>query len=345
MRYVDMEQAELGQLLGRDLYDNGGRILLKSGTKLYPSVISKLKQLQVSSLFILEEEAEDFDRRELVAAKTKDEAIQKLYETFNQVRLKQDMDLKSVHHAAQILLDEIMNRNDYLLYLQDIRTSDTYLPIHSVNVCILSIVLGQRSNIPPIKLKDLAVGALLHDIGKILVDDPTLSTPGKSNHHTWKGFEFLRKKFEVSLLSAHVCLQHHENIDGTGIPRGASGSEIPLFSQIVSMANHYDHLLYHGKEDHQLLPYEACEEIMGLANRKFDIQLVQHFLHSVNVYPTGTHVQLNTGERGTVISQHKGLPTRPVIRLHEVTESENENKKIVDLSKLPTIFIDHTLPK
>ncbi|UUZ97552.1 HD domain-containing protein [Paenibacillus sp. P25] len=96
---------------------------------------------------------------------------------------------------------------------------------------------------PASQLRELATGAPLHDVGKLelITDD---NSPDPKRHHTWRGFEVLKQKRELSLLIAHIAFQHHETMDGQGVPRQLTGDAIHLYARIVAVANTYDNLLF-----------------------------------------------------------------------------------------------------
>ncbi len=109
----------------------------------------------------------------------------------------------------------------------------------------------------------------------------------------------LKSKRELNLLIAHVAFQHHETMDGQGLPRRLTGDEIHLYAKITAVANTYDNLLSDLSEGRRMLPHEACERMMVLAGDKLDREIVIQFLRIVSVYPTGSSVRLSTGNGGS----------------------------------------------
>ncbi|MFB4164672.1 HD-GYP domain-containing protein [Alteribacillus sp. JSM 102045] len=149
--------------------------------------------------------------------------------------------IKAINQSVYTLIEEISLNKDILLNLTDIRTTDNALYVHSVNVCIMSILTGTKMGLDRVKLQELAIGALLHDIGKVIPESKRLD-----EHHSWIGFNFLRKNKEISTLSSHIALAHHEHIDGSGVPRGMAGKDIHLLAKITAAANFYDNLVAGG---------------------------------------------------------------------------------------------------
>src|SRR5690606_24853442 len=162
------------------------------------------------------------------------------------------------------------------------------------------------------QLKDLAIGSLLHDVGKVGLD-PNAVEGNHRGHHTWRGFEVLKRDF--SLLVAHVALQHHEQVNGEGMPRQLTAEQIHTYAKIVAVANMYDNLLFAKDKSKRMLPHEACEHLMALAGTVIEHEVLVHFLKTVSVYPTGISVRLSTKETGVVVGQHRGLPSRPIVRV------------------------------
>jgi HD-GYP domain-containing protein (c-di-GMP phosphodiesterase class II) len=236
-----------------------------------------------------------------------------------------------------------MKNKDILVQLSDIRTKDNEMYVHATNVCMMSVMTGISMGLSSGQLKELAIGALLHDIGKIdsTVDDHSRDM---KRHHTWRGFEMIKSKREYSLLIAHVAFQHHETVNGEGIPRKLNGDQIHLYAKIVAVANMFDNLLFDLSQGKLMLPHEACEHMMALSATKLDHEVLIHFLKVVSVYPTGISVRLTTRETGVVVGQHRGLPGRPVVRI--VKQGADEKDLVIkemDLAKLTTVFIEQVL--
>jgi putative nucleotidyltransferase with HDIG domain len=288
----------------------------------------------------------DIEIEEVVSEKAKRKAVETLKDSFQFVQQGQNVDSRKIQSSITSIIDEILGNQEILLSLTDIRTEDNALFVHSVNVCIISTILGVKLGLNRLKLTELATGALLHDLGKILPDEH-VEQSDETNDHTWKGFNKLRKNKEISTLSAHIALTHHERVDGTGFPRQLTKDNIHLLSKIVAVANTYDRLIgpQAQGDGKQLHPYEACEQIMALTNSYFAHNVVWHFLRAIAFYPTGSQVKLSTGVTGIVVGQHNGLPQRPIVRTFHMRGGSTTDYEIkhVDLAKETTVFIKEIL--
>lgn len=345
MRYVSIEDVKQGEKLGKHIFASDGRILLSNGVTLTIGLISKLRQMGVSSIFVKDDRFADVEMEEVVSETTKRKAISTLASSIQFIQQDKYIDGKSISSIVDQMIEEVMSNSDVLFHLTDIRTKDNDLFVHSVNVCIMSVMVGVQIGLAKQRIQELAIGALLHDIGKMVGEVKKRDIPigydrndELMQHHSWKGFNILRKSPDLSTLSAHIALAHHENVDGTGKPRGMSGNDIHFLAKIVAVANDYDHLVSNSEGEQGLFPHEACERIMGLTNLRYDHNVVWKFLRCIAFYPSGVQVKLSNGSIGVVTGQHKGLPQRPIVRTFR-PDGDDFLFNEVDLAKETTVFI------
>ncbi|MCI3927251.1 HD domain-containing protein [Paenibacillus sp. TRM 82003] len=341
MRYVPIDALEPGQFLGRTIFSSNGAVLLSEGVQLTVFMINTLNRIGVTYVYVKDEHFSDVEFAEVVSEETKRAVIRQMSDVFDSVRSGKEFSTKQVSVTIDQLLSDIMLSREVLVQLSDIRSNENAAYIHAMNVCMMSCVVGMNMGLPSSQMKELAIGALLHDVGK--VGNPGEEDNDPRRHHTWRGFETLKGKREYSLLIAHVAFQHHEHVDGTGIPRGLSGDAIHLYAKIVAVANTYDNFVAvpdaNGK---RLMPHEACERMMAMAGRQLDKDVLIEFLKTVSIYPTGASVRLTNREVGVVVGQHRGLPSRPIVRVVKQDENQLEVKEF-DLAKCPTLFIEAVL--
>ncbi|OCT16041.1 metal-dependent phosphohydrolase [Paenibacillus pectinilyticus] len=343
MKYVHLDSVEPGQYLGRTIYSSNGAILLADNVQLTVFMINTLNRIGVTMIYIKDPNLEDVEIPEILSDETKRLVMTQMGQTFAAIQSGKEFNTRSVSMSINTLLDEIMKNRDVLIQLNDIRTQDNQMYIHAMNVCMMAVLIGMNMGMNATQLKDLAMGALLHDIGKVeLLTDDESDDPRR--HHTWRGFELLKSKREFSLLIAHVAFQHHETLTGDGVPRGLMNEDIHLYAKITAVANMYDNLLFDMSAGKRKLPHEACEYMLALAETKLDRDVLIQFLKIVSIYPTGTSVRLTNRETGVVVGQHRGLPTRPIIRIvkQDATDKVLEIKEL-DLAKETTLFIEQVL--
>ena len=323
MRQVSVNSLKVGDMMGRTIYSGQGRVLLGRGVLLTLPYIARLRELGISIVYIDDEETRDIIIEDVVSEEHRREAIISFEQSSEAVRLGKDFSGFEVKKAISNIVEDILYQKEIFLSLVDMRSFDNQMFSHAVSVCVLATVLGKALGLDRENLEALAIGALLHDIGTVkqpkqLIHKRVPLTSQETSlyqTHTVNGFEILKAKRELSLLSAHVALQHHERMNGSGYPRQLLGERIHHLAQIVGIADFYDNLV-NGAPGHQkMLPHEACEIVMGSAGTLFPQDLVVMFLKHVAAYPTGCTVKLNTGEIGIVVDQNKSLPMRPIIRV------------------------------
>ncbi|KIL37421.1 metal dependent phosphohydrolase [Cohnella kolymensis] len=339
MKLVDIETVEPGQTLGRTIFSANGTVLLSMGVQLTVYMISTLKRLGVTTVYLDDPMFRDITVDEVLSDDTKRAVIRQMSETFETLRSGKQFSTKSIGQTIDQLLDDVLKNQGVLVQLSDIRTEDNAMFIHAMNVCMMSSLLGLEFGLNMVQLKELAIGTLLHDIGKL--NAPEIQE-GKM-HHSWRGFELLKNKREYSLLIAHIAFQHHEAVDGSGFPRGLTGEEIHLYAKIAAAANTYDNLLFNAEDLKPLLPHEACERMNAMSGRELDHEVLVHFMRIVSVYPNGISVRLSNRQTGVVVGQHRGLPGRPIVRVIDKQGEEVVAAKEIDLAQHPTLFIDAVL--
>ena len=188
------------------------------------------------------------------------------------------------------------------------------------------------------ELYKLAMGALLHDFGKVFINQDLLNKKEKLTEeevkimkaHSIDGYRYLKSNYDVPIKSYIAVLDHHEKYDGTGYPNGKVGESISLFGRIVAIADGYDALTSDRPYKKATLPANAIEYIMGGASTHFDFNLVNIFIKKVAAYPIGTCVRLNNGLVGIVIENFSDASTRPKIRILNDDNRKNYHINLKD---------------
>jgi putative nucleotidyltransferase with HDIG domain len=330
MRWVPTSELEEGDRLGRPLYTTDGRLILSSGQVLTRRMISGLIRMNVEGAYI--------DNRRLNEVSTspvnqlevlRAAAFDAVRGFFNSVAESERLEPRPIMRLANDIVRHVLTEADGGFQMKEHRTEAAYLYAHSVNVCLLAVMTGMKLGYSDLQLKTLAIGALLHDIGRV-----SRHAVNPEYDHPRVGFDLMRRYPELPLLSAHVVLQHHEKVNGTGYPLGVQGEQFRQAAQIVAVANDYDHFVNEIGENR--LPHEGIEYIMSKVDTHYHISVVRAFVQSVTPYPVGTMVRLSNGMVGTVVEMHKGQPSRPVIQTHD-------HGLRIDLMHFPTEFIEEVI--
>ncbi|HWQ61134.1 MAG TPA: HD-GYP domain-containing protein, partial [Negativicutes bacterium] len=323
MQRVSLAALLPGMTVASNVRDADGRLLVRNGMVLTEASIKKFNQLGIGSVYIKNPLFEAIDVPELVKEDTRVRLIQALQAAFLDYQKTGDLDTLALRSEVKNMVAEIIGNRDAMIHTFDLRTYQDYVYAHSVNVAVISVLIALNLDYNEAKLIDLAVGSLLHDIGMLAVPREILLkmgnlTPAESEavqDHARQGFEIIRKRREVSTLAAHIAFQHHERVDGTGYPRRLKGDAIHEYARIVAVADIFDALIADRPYRKGLLPHEAYEIIMTLADRYIDKAILDIFLTNVAIYPVGTVVQLSSGETAVVAKVHPKLQARPVVKV------------------------------
>ncbi|MDQ7096031.1 HD-GYP domain-containing protein [Desulfosporosinus sp. PR] len=351
MRQISVKTLTIGDILGKTIYSSSGRVLLGKGVKLTSLYIAKLRDMGISIVYIEDERFNDVVVEDVISEEHRREAMEILEKSTRAVRLGKDLNGFELKRVINNIVQEILFKKDILVNMMDMRSLDNQMFAHSVNVCVLATVLGKAMFLEQEKLESLAIGALLHDIGKVQLDPKLINevdnlTPEEVEllkTHTTLGFDDLRKRKDLNLVIAHIAFQHHEHMNGTGYPRRLKEGEIHPLAQIVGIVDLYDKFTSDHSGVKRVMPHEACEILMGLAGSLYPLEMVRLFLRNIAAYPTGVTVKLNTGEIGVVVDQNLSMPVRPVVRVFDESEFGLNTAKEYDMVEKRTIFIEEVI--
>ncbi len=255
--------------------------------------------------------------------------------------------LSGVKGTAQGIVDVLLNRKNLTINIQDVKQMEGYLYQHTVNVAVLSVLLGMDQGLPEEDLENLAIGALFHDIGYNFISKSILNKPAplmkkeieEVRKHAYLGYQHLKDDVDINSHIRMIVLQHHEWINGTGYPHGLTGMNIHDLSKIVAIADVYDALTSDRPYRAALPPNEAIEFLLGHANQQLDENLVKSFIKLIIPYPVGTLVKLSNGDIGIVDRLYENFPLRPVVKVIKQLATTVEMVEI-DLMKEQNIVIE-----
>lgn len=348
--------CEPGMEIAKPLYTDFGTTLVGVGVRLTQRMIESLMSRNVSLIYIKDKLTEDLIIHDDIPMELRIQATNAIHETFTEMQKVNQKWNKSVDHlniaklqsVFKNLLREIQSTKNAMNLLGNVFVHDNYIFSHSVNVTIYSLAMAVKLGYNEKQLSELAIGGIMHDIGKTKLPLEILNKKGKLSEeefdlvkkHTDFGFEILRNQSSVSLLSAHCAFQHHEKLDGSGYPRGLKGNEIHPYAKVMAVADVFDALTSTRSYRKAMLPHEAMEILFGGTHTHFEHNLIQTFQASIASYPIGVSVKLNTGETAVVASYLFHAPGRPIVRVFKDGYGKTLDKPYeIDLSKNLSIMI------
>lgn len=334
MRYVLIGDARPGMVLAKGVYDEYNRKLISADQQLTDEYIHKLRARGYSGFYIEDEYSEGIYIEETITEELRSKGVEAL--RTNNI----DMTLE----VAKDIVEEILGSRNATLDMIDLRTFDDYTYRHSVNVAVLSVIIGLGMHLSESKLIELCIAAIFHDLGKMMIDAKILNKPGRLTKEEFKiikehpqlAVDLLKERWSVSSASRVGILFHHENEDGSGYPNGLQSEDIHLYAKIIHVADVYDALTSKRPYKDPYTPSEAIEYLMGGCNILFNQQVVQAFLKYVPVYPKGVTVLLSDG-REAIVYENTENPLRPKVRTRS-----GERIDLGDITKWRHITVNPT---
>ena len=333
MRLISINGLKEGMIIGRTVWNEAGLPLLQKNVVVTNAIISRLKQLNLQYIYIEDDLSNGIEVEETIPLEVRKKAIGKITESFDQLKglsgktaaFVLEKKLKDMGQLVDDLLGSLLGCDDTLTVLTDVFLYDKYIYQHSFQVTLYSLAIAKEMGYVGEDLKAIGMGALLHDVGKMVVPSNVLYKPGRLTYeeyeivkqHTRHGFDILRNIHSLSLLVAHCAFQHHERMDGSGYPRGLVNYEIHPYAKIIAVADVFDAVTSNRIYRNKMLPSQGIEIIEAGSGTMFDVRVVDALKKSVVHYPNGSILLLSDGRRGVVVSQNSEDSIRPIIRIFE----------------------------
>ncbi len=352
MRRIQTEQIKGGEILGKDIYNSSGAVLISSGTVLKKEYGEHLKGLRVSDIFVEDNISKDIHADDITEEKISSQCTMELQNTIERFSYAADAELRQLTHVAQDVMKGVLEQKEVVYNISNVRSYSRSLYEHCLSVGALSTLIAIHSGYGEKATNEIAIGALLHDIGfmsinadyqQLLLEEAEEKIQKEIKRHVLYGYSVVEHQDWLSNISKDIILYHHERLDGTGYPFHMRGKSVCPEVKLVALCDAFDSMVY-GNLQKRMKVYEAMEYIVGTSGTKFDRGLVNLFVNSVAAYPIGTIVSLSNGERGIVIRQNKQTPTRPIVSILECNEDGGWERTMErDLIEELTLFIVDTI--
>lgn len=326
MRFVPTYCLREGMILGDNLYNNYGDLMLTRGTVLSREYVKAIERLQYNGVYIEDDISKDIQIINIINDSVRAQTVKGIKDIFIHCEKgspEAKTDIKSAKMQIENIVDQIFANKHLMVNMIDMKVFDDYTYYHSVNVAVLSIVLGVAMDMDRDELCNLGFAALLHDIGKVFINKDILNKAGKLNPaefeeiktHSLLGCNHIKKGYGVSNSSYVGILDHHEKYEGGGYPNNLKGDRISWYGRIIAVADVYDALTSDRPYRKAMLPSDAMEYIMASTMSQFDPKVVEVFVKKIAPYPIGTCVRLSNGLTGIVVENYEDLCMRPRVRI------------------------------
>ncbi|MCR4629042.1 MAG: HD-GYP domain-containing protein [Clostridium sp.] len=335
---MPIDQVTPGMIIGKSVEDRLGRHLVERGMTLNAYIIQHLKEYGFEELTIQVHEEPD-KKAETIAPSIRntikllrepDQAKVTFQENF---RARVSKGIQYIYagptehelaHAATVMSEDLLRaiekNNAIAINISELQTSDEYTFKHSVDVATISMVIARRRGWKRHQIIEVGEAGLLHDIGKTKIPNELLNKAERLTDeefqilkgHSLLGYELVKDNREVSPAIALGILQHHEKIDGSGYPFGATVSQIHPYAKVIAVADIYDALVTERPYKKGYSNKDAIAILMSMTD-KLDMDTLQAFLSAIILYPVDSQVMLSNGEVAQVVRNNPNLSLRPVV--------------------------------
>lgn len=253
------------------------------------------------------------------------------------------LDAEKLRVGVDTMLDSITRHPGAVPWVMEMRRKGDYIYQHGLACSIWAAAFGRHLGYDRHDLRELALGALLCDVGKIRLSGELLGKCGALSDeerrylrsHVDESRAILAETPGLSPVVVQIVEYHHERHDGSGYPAGLSGHSIPMFARIAGLVDSYDAMVSHRPYAESRSPHQAVMELYEGRDRLFQAELVEQFIRTCGVYPTGTLVELTDGSVGVVMSVNTLKRLRPtVMLLLDVDKSPLDDFRLIDLAEV-----------
>lgn len=268
------------------------------------------------------------------------EAKRSVADVFDRLRHGRAVNVAQMEHVVDWMVDSVFRNHDAVTWLARMKSKDDYLYNHSIAASVWALALGRHLGLDKENLTSLGLGAMLLDIGKTQLPTELLNAPHKPSDQEWQllrghveeGVRLATKTIGVDDRVITMIASHHERFDGSGYPGNLKGDEIQLVGRIAAIVDCYDAMTSRRRYAKIRSTFDAMNELTHLSGSWFQPELVELFVQAIGVFPTGTLVELNTGEVGVVVKQSRFRRLRPELML--ILDADKKLRKdfaIIDL--------------
>lgn len=322
MRLISVQQLDSHMKLAKPIYYHD-TLILKEGCTELPRFSEKLIQLGINYVYIFDEMSDGIEIPDIVDSSTRQACKLTLQSTIKNYICSESWDVASLTVSISKLMDEILDHKDVMISLKQIGSIDESTYIHSISTTIYSLALAIELGYNDKMLRKLAMGTLLHDIGKILLNSNIIFKNGALSNeefeyvktHTTLGYEALQNCPSLTELSRIIALCHHEKLNGSGYPNHACSKYLHPFVRIVTIADVYDALTSDRCYRNHWTAKKALDHLLEHSGTLYDTEFVRVFMQQISIYPNGSIVRLSNGYLAIVKDQNKNTAERPIVRV------------------------------
>ena len=252
-----------------------------------------------------------------------EESLARARNTFDDLLAGGRLNVSGVRDLVRLLVGRVVSSHAALAQILTVKRYENLTYIHSVNVAVLSLLLGRQLALTEEQLTVLVEAAVLHDVGKTRIPIDLVKKPGALDRrerrmmeaHPLLGAELLAQVDGLHRLTPVVALEHHRTVAGGGYPDLGQGVVPHVMSQIVSVADIYEAVTGARSYQEPTPPEKACLLLARLAGEKLNPALVKAFVGAITFFPIGSLVRTSLDELAVVVGTNTDDPLHPVVQL------------------------------
>ena len=270
------------------------------------------------------------------------QAHRAVHDVMRDVRMGRAISTDGVSEVVDCITGSIMRSPGALIGMVGLKNKDDYTFLHSVSVGTLLVAFGRTLNLDPDTLRELGMGGLLHDVGKMKVPNEILNKPGRLTdeefeiikRHPADGHQVLLEAGGLNDIPLDITRHHHERKDGTGYPDNQSDTQISRFAKMAAIVDVYDAITADRCYHKAMEPTDALRKMWEWSAQHFDRELLQVFMKCIGIYPIGSLVRLESGLIGVVVEQNPASLLMPKVKtVYHSRSMRHVSPSIIDLSR------------
>ena len=357
---IPFDELIEGMVFGDDVIDKEGRLLVSKNTVLTREILERLKKFSSRKFFsmkvLLSElniktvvKLENGSVQEVASSQIKMEHTKErlvIKEKFEEMHksIKQSFDELSRNNTSPKVKKELDNtveeiKNNLSVNIEllneilDVKATDEYLYNHSLNVAVVSNLIGRWIGLEQKDLDILILAGLVHDIGKLRVDPAILNKPGKltdeefaeMKKHPEYSYQMLMEMGYKDNAILKAVTFHHEKEDGSGYPLKISGDKITIHAKILAIADIFDAMTSNRVYKARVSPFKVLEMFQNQNFGKLDYKIIMVFIKRFAENYVGSEVILSNNQRAKIVSLNAYEITKPLLVTSE--------GKFIDISR------------
>lgn len=329
-KVIRLNKLQPGMIVAKTIVSETGKVLLGQGTLLTGALIAQLIKWQVTEVAVAMPTAGNMSQQQFTALY--ETTLESVARHFESVRAFQEVPVAELTELVDSYLELMVNVAGVVDRLYKVQMHNEYTFQHSLNVAVLSGVLGKWMGFSGRRLKELILAGLLHDIGKTLVPAEILNKASRLSGeemnviraHSAQGYQLLQDCKDIpNAVKLGVC-QHHEREDGSGYPFGLRHYHIHIYAKIVAVADSYDAMSSERVYRPKMPPFQVIEILLEQLG-KLNTQVCVTLLTNIRRFLLGSSVLLSDGKKATIVELNDMLRIRPIV--------QNEQGEVIDLAR------------